>query len=298
MKVLVTGGAGFIGSHLIEYLASDDRYSEIYSLDNYSFGKSCNHIISPKVKYFFGDTKHLYSCGQGQFGLYEQMGNPKFDKIFHLGEYARISTSFKDLDAVLNSNSVGTFNILTLWRDLGCELYYAASSSKFGKASAENLSPYAWYKAKNVELIKNFSKWYKIPKRNYSIMYFYNVFGPREPESGEYSTVVAKFLKQYRSNEVITVNSPGTQKRNFTYVGDIVEGIMNIVEDKHHSCENVIANPEEFSIIELAEMFGKEYKIVGESRGERFKSYIPRNISKAIYSPSLSLREYIKREIK
>ena len=257
IKILVTGGAGFIGSHLCEELVKDEN-NIVVSLDNYSSGVEGNHIES--VKYINGETidvdKHI------KF-------NP--DYIYHLGEYSRVEQSFKDIEKVWKYNKNSIFPVLQFCRKTGAKIIYAGSSTKFGDGGiGRDQSPYAWTKASNTELVKNYGNWFNIP---YAITYFYNVYGGREISSGSYATLVAIFKQQYINGEELTVVSPGTQKRNFTHVDDIVKGLL-MVAKKGIGDEFGIGCSQSFSVLELAKMFNCDIDFLPERRGNRMAAKV------------------------
>ena len=212
MKVLVTGGAGFVGHNLIKQLKLQNPSWEISSLDNYFTGKEENHQSG--VTYYRGHTWEADTI----------LKNESFDIVYHFGEYSRIVQSFRDIDFVHRSILSGTPIILELCREWGAKLIYSASSSKFGnEGKDENLSPYSWMKSKMVELIKNYGKWYDL---QYEICYFFNVYGPGQITKGDYATVVGIFERQYKEDKKCTVVTPGTQTRDFTHINDIVSGLI------------------------------------------------------------------------
>ena len=252
VKILVTGGAGFVGSHLCEAL-SRDQSNEITVLDNYSTGLEENHIHG--VNYIKGDTKDI-----------DSLVNVSPDIIYHLGEYSRVEQSFEDIELVSQSNMIGTFHVLLFCRKHGSKLIYAGSSTKFGdNGQGRNQSPYGWSKASNVDLVQNFGKWYGM---KYAITYFYNVYGKREISNGKYATLIALFAEKYKKGLPLTVVSPGTQVRNFTHVDDIVSGIIRVGMD---GCGDGygIGSDESFSILEIAKMFGGKIEMLPERPGNR-----------------------------
>ena len=255
IKILVTGGAGFVGSNLIEELSKFKNY-QITSLDCYFTGKQENHIEG--VEYINGFT----------WDISEIFENKKFDIIFHFGEYSRIVHSFDDIEFVTESILRGTPKVFEFAKKCSAKVIYSASSSKFGNnGKDENLSPYAWMKSKMVELLKNYNKWFGL---NFEICYFFNVYGPRQIYQGNYATVVAIFEKQYKEGRKLTVVRPGTQSRDFTHVNDIVRGVISSL-DKNMNYEWHLRSNKNLSIIELAERFG-EWEFIEERRGERFTS--------------------------
>jgi UDP-glucose 4-epimerase len=257
-RALVTGGAGFIGTHLIKDLLNSSPDMHVVSLDCYSSGKKSNHIEDSRVLYLQGHTAedHL------EFPV-------DFPHVYHLGEYSRITGSFKDIKEVQKSNQTGTFNVLEYCLRTDAKLIYAASSSKFGNnGEDEHLSPYSWTKAKNCEFIKNYNEWFGL---KYAITYFFSVYGPGHISSGDYATVIAIFEQQYLNGGPITVVDPGTQRRDFTHVHDIVNGIRLAAE--HGEGDNyLLGTNESHSIQEVAEMFGVPITHLPERPGERFQA--------------------------
>jgi len=278
-KVLVTGGAGFIGSHLCERLTMNKNY-EVYSLDNYSTGSEKNHVEN--VTYIIGDTWDIKSL---------VTFNP--DYIYHLGEYSRVEQSFDDIEKVWKSNKDGIFSVLQFCRSAGAKIIYAGSSTKFGDDGlGRSQSPYAWTKASNAELVENYGQWFDVP---YAITYFYNVYGEREISEGKYATLIALFKRKYLRGEKLTVVSPGTQKRNFTYIDDIVDGLIMVGENGYGD-EFGIGSPESYSIIEIAQMFGSEIEMLPERKGNRMTADVVTEKTEALgWTTKKSIQDYIKK---
>ena len=286
-KVLVTGGAGFVGSHLCEKLLKLNNI--VYSLDNYFTGSVDNHING--VKYIKGDTKDI-------FKLIDFVP----DIVFHLGEYSRVEQSFEDMSLVYEYNKIGTFKVLEFVRKIGAKLIYAGSSTKFGDGGiARNTSPYAWTKASNTELVINYGNWYNI---NYAITYFYNVYGPREISTGRYATLIALFKEKMKKNEPLTIVRPGIQKRNFTYIDDIINGLILVAKDGYGD-EFGIGNDEAFTILEVAEFFlgmnmecaAKQGKVImlPERSGNRMSAEVITDKTKFLgWEPKTFLKECVK----
>ena len=253
MKILVTGGAGFIGSCLIERLIKNPE-NEVVSLDNYFTGKKTNHI--PGVLYIEGNTKSISELVQF-----------KPDIVYHFGEYSRVSTSFKDEVTVWDSNIVGTKHVLEFCKKNNAKLIYSASSTKFGDLGEnKNKSPYAFYKSINTELINNYSDWFGL---DYAICYFYNVYGSRQISNGKYATVIGIFQEQYTSQTPLTVTTPGTQKRDFTHVSDIVNGLV-LLSGGHASGDGYcFGTGKSRSILEVAKMFSNNIELIPSRMGER-----------------------------
>ncbi len=256
-KVLVTGGAGFIGSHLIEALLKSGKY-DVVSLDNYFTGKKENHHKG--ATYIEGHTKDI-----------DKLIKIVPDLVFHLGEYSRVEKSFDDVELVWDHNKAGTFAVVEFCRKHNAKLVYAGSSTKFGDGGLGRVqSPYAWTKASNTELVKNYGKWFSLP---YAITYFYNVYGPREISEGDYATVIGIFKAKHKKGEPITVVSPGTQVRNFTHVEDIVKGLI-LVGEKGEGDDYGLGDERGYSILDIAKMFGKNIVMLPERKGNRMNSTI------------------------
>lgn len=255
--ILVTGGAGFIGSNLIERLVREGAH-DVYSLDNYFTGKKENHISG--ATYIEGHTKDIAT-----------LINFIPDLIFHLGEYSRVEQSFVDMPIVWESNKDGTFAVLEFCRKNKIKIVYAGSSTKFGDGGlGRDQSPYAWTKASNTELVRNYSTWFGL---RYAITYFYNVYGPREISTGQYATLIALLKEKFKRGEPLTVVAPGTQVRNFTHVDDIVRGLV-LVGERGEGDDYGLGMEEGYSILDIARAFGGEVVMLPERKGNRMGSAI------------------------
>ena len=284
LKILVTGGAGFIGSALCKVL-SVSGYS-VTSLDNYYTGSVDNHHSG--VDYVTGNTDqiHKHFC-KGE----------KFDYIFHLGEYARVEQSFNDYQKVLSYNYHSFPVVVAFAKKLGAKLIYSGSSTKFSVGVEGRLmSPYAYTKAQNTEFLKVFSEWYGL---NYTIVYFYNAYGDHEVGDGDYSTVVAKFIKIIRSGETkLPVTSPGTQLRNFTHVDDIVSGLI-LAGFEGHGDGYGIGSDEKHSILDLVEYLGGQPILMDGKAGNRMDGELKTDKTKALgWSAKYKLQNYINEKFR
>lgn len=277
-KILVTGGAGFVGSNLCERLIKDNN-NEVYSLDNYFTGSYKNHLEN--VTYIEGLTSEI-----------DKLINFKPDIIYHLGEYSRVEQSFDDIEQVWKFNKDGIFAVLEFVRKTGSKIIYAGSSTKFGDGGlGRSASPYAWTKASNTELVKNYGTWFNI---NYAITYFYNVYGNREIQTGKYATLIALFKDKLFKGEPLTIVNPGTQMRNFTHIDDIIDGLI-LVGDNGYGDEYGIGSPEAFSIIEIAEMFGEEIVMLPERKGNRMTAEVITSKTESLgWKPKMSIKDYIE----
>ena len=276
-KVLVTGGAGFVGSHLCERLVAMGGY-EVYSLDNYFTGSEANHVAG--VTYIRGETKDI-----------AKLVNFSPDMVYHLGEYSRVEQSFDDIEKVWAYNKDGIFAVLEFVRKVGCKILYAGSSTKFGDGGlGRSASPYAWTKATNTELVMNYGNWFNVP---YAITYFYNVYGEREIQTGKYETLIALFKEKMRKGESLTVVSPGSQKRNFTHIDDIIDGLV-LVGEKGYGDEFGIGSEEGFSVLEVAKMFNGQIEMLPERKGNRMTADVMADKTKALgWSAKRALSDYI-----
>lgn len=256
-KILVTGGAGFIGSNLCERLAQDEL-NDVYSLDNYFTGSTNNHVEG--VTYITGSTENI-----------SDLINFTPDTVFHLGEYSRVEQSFDDIEKVWQYNKNGIIAVLEFVRRNKCKIIYAGSSTKFGDdGTGCNASPYAWTKASNTELVKNYGDWFGI---SYAITYFYNVYGNREIRTGKYATLIALFQQKILKGEALTVVKPGTQLRNFTHIDDIINALI-LVGEKGNGDGYGIGSSEAYSVLEIAEMFGTEIQFIPERSGNRMTAEV------------------------
>ncbi|MHB8913406.1 MAG: NAD-dependent epimerase/dehydratase family protein [Minisyncoccota bacterium] len=273
--ILVTGGAGFIGSHLCARLIAEGN--RVISLDNYFTGSRENHVAG--VEYREGHTKDI------------ERHVPEIpDVIYHLGEYSRVEKSLEEPALVWDMNKAGTFGVLEFWRRHGCKLIYAGSSTKFGDGGlGRDQSPYAWTKATNTELVRNYGSWYGLP---YAITYFYNVYGPGE-RSGTYGTVIEIFKQKRKAGEPLTVTTPGTQRRNFTHINDIIDGLI-LVGDKGLGDDFGIGNEQSYSILEVAQLFGGEIIMKPASQGNRMTAGIDTSKTRLLgWAPKKRLIDYI-----
>ncbi len=276
-RILVTGGAGFVGSHLCERLVHDGH--TVISLDNYFTGTPENHVAG--VEYRTGHTKDI-----------AEHISETLDLMFHLGEYARVEQSFDDVEKVLQMNVVGTQAVLEFCRRNKTKLVYAGSSTKFADGGiGRDQSPYAWTKAANTELVRNYGNWFSLP---YAITYFYNVYGPRERGDAKSGTVIGIFKELSDAGKPLSVRLPGTQKRNFTHVADIVNGLV-LVGEKGEGDEYGLGHPDSFTILEVAQMFGGEVAMLPDRPGNRTNSVadIRRATLELGWKPDNSLPDYI-----
>ena len=282
--LVVTGGAGFIGSNLISELLKFKKFT-IISIDNYSSGFSKNHIKNKKIKYLKGSTKNI------QILLKSYMG--RIHSIFHFGEFARIYQSFKKINECFSSNIEGSSNVFNFALKNKIRLIYSATSASLGnKGQDMNLSPYAFSKAKNLELLENLKKWFGF---RYEVIYFYNVYGERQICTGDMATVVGIFEEHFKKGKKLPVVKPGTQARRFTYVLDTVKACIfawRTNKFKHYS----IASNQSYSIIELAKLFKSKIKYLPMRKGERFASALTKmNLNNKIIrlSAKIKLKDYV-----
>ena len=282
--LIVTGGAGFIGSNLISELLKFKKF-KIISVDSYSSGLSKNHINNKRIKYLRGNTKNIEILLSNYIG--------KIHTIFHFGEFARIYQSFKKIDECFSSNIEGSSNVFNFALKNKIRLVYSATSASLGnKGQDMNLSPYAFSKAKNLELLENLKKWFSF---RYEVIYFYNVYGERQICKGDMATVVGIFEDHFKRGKKLPVVKPGTQARRFTHVYDTIKAC--VFAWKKNKCKHYsIASSKSFSIIELAKLFKSKIRYLSMRKGERFVSALTKmNLSnKIVRLPAkIRLKDYI-----
>ena len=286
--IIVTGGAGFVGTNLIKLLVKKTNYN-IISLDDYSSGYKKNHIKNSKVKYLKGKTSNINSL----------IKNPsRIKSIFHFGEFARIYQSFLKMNECIESNTIGTNAVFNFCLKHNIKLIYSATSASLGnKGHDKNLSPYAFTKSKNLELLENLKKWFNF---KYEVIYFYNVYGPHQICKGQMSTVIGIFEDHYKRRKPLPVVKPGTQTRRFTHIDDTVN--VCYAAWKKNLCRHYsIANKKSHSILDVAKMFNTKIKFLPKRAGERYASaIINKNLSNKMYKyfGSKNLNDYIKEFIK
>jgi UDP-glucose 4-epimerase len=279
--ILVTGGAGFVGSHLCERLLRDGH--KVISLDNYFTGSPSNHIEG--VEYRTGHTKDIAA-----------LVSETPDIIYHLGEYSRVAASLIEPQVVFDLNMSGTFAVLEFWREKKCKLVYAGSSTKSVGAREDgvvgrDLAPYTWMKAANTELVVNYGRWYELP---YAVMYFYNVYGPRERTIEEYGTVIETFRRRHLEGKPLQVREPGTQQRAFTHVEDTVDGIV-LVGEKGEGDDFGIGVDQTFTLLEVASMFKGEVEMLPPTKTTRQAADVDATKVRELgWVPKWNLKEYIQ----
>ena len=287
--IIVTGGAGFVGSNLIELLLKKTKY-KIISLDNYSTGSKRNHINHKRVSYIKGNTFNI--------NIKLKKYKNKINSIFHFGEFSRIYQSFKKFDECYQSNTIGSKAVFKFCLDNKIRLIYSATSASLGnKGDDKNLSPYAFTKSKNLELLENLKKWFNF---KFEVIFFYNVYGPRQIKEGDMATVIGIFENKYINKKPLTVVKPGTQTRRFTHIYDTVQTCYEAFKENKRMYYS-ISNKNSYSILEVAKMFKSKIKFLKPRLGERYASALTKISSnnKIIQKyGKLQLKDYVSSFIK
>jgi UDP-glucose 4-epimerase len=282
-KILITGGAGFVGTNLIKLFLKKTKY-KIISIDDYSSGKKSNHVKNSRVKYIRGKTANIATL----------IKKPKeIQSIFHFGEFARIYQSFLKMNECIDSNSIGSYSVFNFCLKNKIKLIYSATSASLGnKGYDKNLSPYAFTKAKNLEFLENLKKWFKF---KYEVIYFYNVYGPHQINKGHMSTVIGIFEDHYKRGKALPIVKPGTQTRRFTHIDDTV--FVCYLSWKKNLCRHYsIASRKSYSLLQVARMFKSKIKFLPRRAGERYASALTdMNLSNKMhkYFGKIKLKDYI-----
>ncbi len=282
-KVVITGGSGFVGTNLIKLLINKTKY-QIISIDDYSSGSRSNHVKNPRIKYIKGNTVNISKL----------IKDPKKIKtVFHFGEFARIYQSFLKMNECISSNSVGSNAVFNFCLKNKIKLIYSATSASLGnKGNDKNLSPYAFTKSKNLELLENLKKWFNF---KYEVIYFYNVYGPHQICKGHMSTVIGIFEDHYKRGKPLPIVKPGTQSRRFTHIDDTVR-ICYLAWKKNLCRHYSIANKKSYTLLDVAKMFHSKIKYLPKRPGERYASaLINKNLSNKMYKyfGKIKLKDYI-----
>jgi UDP-glucose 4-epimerase len=284
--IVVTGGAGFVGVNLVSFLLKNSNH-QILSIDNYSSGSKKNHIKNKRVKYIKGNTKNISHILNSKI--------KKISVIFHFGEFSRIYQSFLNMDKCIDSNTVGSHAVFNFCLNNKIKLIYSATSASLGnKGRDKDLSPYAFTKSINLELLENLKKWFKM---KYEIIYFYNVYGPNQISKGNMATVIGIFEDAYMKKKPLTVVKPGTQSRKFTHIDDTVKVCFD--SWKKNKCRHYsISSKKDYTILEVAKLFGSKIKMLPPRNGERYASALTNmNLSNKVYKilSRINLKEYVEK---
>ena len=283
--IVITGGAGFVGSNMISLLLRKTKF-KIISIDNYSSGSKKNHIRNSRVSYIFGNTKNISSILKSN--------KKKINSVFHFGEFSRIYQSFLKMNECIDSNAVGSQAVFNFCLTNKINLIYSATSASLGnKGKDKNLSPYAFTKAKNLELLENLKKWFKM---RFEIIYFYNVYGPGQIEKGEMATVIGIFERHFKKKKPLPVVLPGTQTRRFTHIDDTIGACYYAW--KRNKCRHYsISNKKSYSIYNAAKLFKFKIKFLPRRKGERYASALTNmNLSNKVYKMfgKINLKNYVR----
>ena len=283
--IVITGGAGFVGTNMINYFLKKTKLNLI-SIDNYSSGSKKNHINNKRVKYIKADTKDISK-------ILNKYRND-INSLFHFGEFSRIYQSFLKINECVTSNTTGSYEVFSFCLKNNIKLLYSATSATIGNSGNDkNLSPYAFTKQKNLELLENLKKWYKF---KFEVIYFYNVYGPNQIGLGSMATVIGIFEDQYLKKQALTVVRPGNQSRRFTHIYDTIQ-ICYYAWKKNRCRHYSISNKKSYTILEVAKMYGPNIKFLPARLGERYSSsLVPKNFSNKVlrFFGKIDLKSYIK----
>ena len=287
--IVVTGGAGFVGSNLIKLFIKKTKFN-IISIDNYSTGSKKNHLKTNRVEYIKSNTKNISNILE----KYKK----KISSLFHFGEFSRIYQSFNKMNECINSNSIGSHEVFNFCLSNKIKLIYSATSASIGnKGNDKNLSPYAFTKAKNLELLENLKRWYKF---KFEIIYFYNVYGPQQISKGDMATVIGIFENQYKNKEPLTVVRPGTQSRRFTHIFDTID--VCYYGWKKNKCRHYsISHKKSYTIVQVAKLFNSKIKFLSPRVGERYASALTSmNLSNKVHKifGKINLKDYVANIVK
>jgi len=282
--IVVTGGCGFVGYNLIQYFLKKTNF-RIISLDDYSSGTKKNHIKNKRVKYIFGHTKDINKILRNY--------KKKINSVFHFGEFSRIYQSFVQMNKCIQSNTIGSNAVFDFCLENNIKLIYSATSASLGNSGEDkNLSPYAFTKSKNIELLENLKKWFNF---KYEVIFFYNVYGPRQIKTGDMATVIGIFEEHYAKKKPLPVVRPGSQSRRFTHIFDTIEICFKAW--KNNKCRyHSISNKKSYSILEVAKLFKAKIKYLPQRKGERFASALTdMSLSNKVYKNfgKISLKKYV-----
>ena len=284
-NIIITGGLGFVGSCLANKLAERNK---VYVIDNLFTGKKKN-IKNKNIKIIISNSININKI--------RILKNKKIDYFFHLGEYSRVEQSYEDIEKVIEYNTKPFYEIIKFCKNKQTKIIYSGSSTKFANYfndNEEDVSPYAWSKISNINLLKQFSKWFGL---KYAITYFYNVYGDNEISTGKYATVIAKFLKLKKQKKILPITSPGSQKRNFTHIDDIVDG-LEIVAVNGEGDGYGIGSNKTYSIIEIAKILNMEYKITPSKKGNRLSGKLKTKKTKSLgWSCNKNLKNYLESKL-
>tara|TARA_B100000780_G_scaffold278623_1_gene252855 strand:- start:79 stop:960 length:882 start_codon:yes stop_codon:yes gene_type:complete len=287
--IIVTGGAGFVGTNLINFFIKKTKF-KIISIDDYSSGSKKNHIKDKRIKYIRSHTKNISK----NLEPYKK----KIHSLFHFGEFSRIYQSFLRMNECINSNTIGSHEVFNFCFSNKIKLIYSATSASIGNnGNDRSLSPYAFTKAKNLEMLENLKKWFNF---KFEIIYFYNVYGPKQISKGSMATVIGIFEDQYKNKRPLTVVRPGSQSRRFTHISDTIEACYYAWK-KNKSRHYSISNKASYTIIQVAKLFNHKIKFLPPRRGERYASALTSmNLSNKVYKifGKVNLKDYVKTIIK
>ncbi|MGL3827276.1 NAD-dependent epimerase/dehydratase family protein [Candidatus Pelagibacter communis] len=287
--LVVTGGSGFVGSNLINYLILKTKFN-IISIDDYSSGSKKNEQKNKRITYIKGNTSEINKI----------LGNKanKIHSLFHFGEFSRIYQSFVQMDKCIQSNTIGTNEVFKFCLKNNIKLIYSATSASLGNSGNDkNLSPYSFSKTQNLEFLENLKKWFNF---KFEVIFFYNVYGPGQIKTGKMATVIGIFEDHFLKKKSLPVVRPGSQSRRFTHIQDTIE-VCYLAWKKNRCKYYSITNTKSYKILQVAKMFSNKIRLLPPRKGERFASSLTKLIlsNKILrFYGKIDLKDYVRNLIK
>ena len=276
MRILVTGGAGFVGTNLIKQLLSDGH--NVTSIDNYNTGKKENHIEG---------------CHYIEADITEYSFPIVYDLVFHMAAIARIQPSFESPEKYIDTNFSGTYNIVRYCTKNNIPLTYAGSSSHH---SGKFKNPYTFSKDLGEDIIKLYQEHFGLKS---SVARFYNVYGPYQLTEGGYTTLIGRWLNNIQNDIQCVIYGDGEKRRDFTHVDDIVDGLIRIMKQEAYGHVFEFGREQNHSVNEVAKMLNITPEYEDNKPGEAQNTLSDSSLAKDIlaWTPKINLQDYLKEQL-